>query len=479
MRPFGSINTEAGAYRSSSARRARSSARAGRLLFGGLLRLIQPRQGAKRRKTHDVVPRRTEPTIDAPFLRNGVKQVLSSPDRFRVTEKQVSVLAQREVEQSYHPLLRLRLEVDQKVAAGDQIESREWWIAKQVLRRENDEFAQILFDLIGPVERVEEAPQTRRPDRCSRRCRIDALARDPQIILLAVGRKDFETERFTQEFGALSRQHREGIGLLAGSACRYPEAKFYVSLLLCQQRREHDIVESPPRFPITKEAADADHQVGDQRPDLLRVRVQSVGVVGQRWNTTKTHASVDAPLERASLVVAEVMTGVGPQNCQDGIECQLADVSAGFEGVRRSHIAMPDITQQRFRQFVRRENMVGRACGDRGARHTVESRRVGILGQGEAAARLNLLQALRPVAASTRQNDRDRPLAPLVGERCEEHIDRVAVAARLNRLGQAQPIPVNGQRLVGRDDVNRIRSNRHAVRDLHDRHGRMATDDGS
>jgi hypothetical protein len=55
----------------------------------------------------------------------------------------------------------------------------------------------------------------------------------------------------------------------------------------------------------------------------------------------------------------------------------------------------------------------------------------------------------------------------------------MAVAARLDRLGQAQPIPVNSQRFVGRDDVNGIRFNRHAVHDLHDRHARMATDDES
>jgi hypothetical protein len=329
----------------------------------------------------------------------------------------VSVLAQREMEQSYHPLLRLGLEVDQQVAAGDQIEPREWRIAKQVLRRENDEFAQIFSDPIGPVERSEEAPQTLRPDRrdCCRR--IDALPRDPQVVLLTIRRKDFEIERFAQGFGALGRQHSEGIGLLAGGAGWYPEAKFYVSLLLCQQGTEHDVVESLPRVPVTKEAADADHQVCDQCPDLLRVRPQSVGIVGQSWDTAETHAPMDAPLQRASLVVAEVVAGMGPQDCQDGVERHLSVRRTGIEGVRRRHIAMPDITQQRLRQFVRRENMVGHARGDRGARHTVEARRLGGLRQGQAAARPNFLQALRAVTSRTRQNDRDCALAPLVGQR--------------------------------------------------------------
>jgi hypothetical protein len=55
----------------------------------------------------------------------------------------------------------------------------------------------------------------------------------------------------------------------------------------------------------------------------------------------------------------------------------------------------------------------------------------------------------------------------------------VAVAARLGRLGQAQPIPVNGQRLIRGDDVNGICLDRHAICDFRDRHARMATNDGS
>jgi hypothetical protein len=53
--------------------------------------------------------------------------------------------AQCEVEQRQHPLLEAGLEIDQKVAAADQVEAREWRVLQQALRRNDDRLAPAAF----------------------------------------------------------------------------------------------------------------------------------------------------------------------------------------------------------------------------------------------------------------------------------------------------------------------------------------------
>jgi hypothetical protein len=79
--------------------------------------------------------------------------------RFGRAQEQVPAFAQREVEQRQHPLLEVGFEIDQKVAAADQVHPREGRVLQQVLRRENDRLPQRLFDAIGIILHLEEALQ--------------------------------------------------------------------------------------------------------------------------------------------------------------------------------------------------------------------------------------------------------------------------------------------------------------------------------
>jgi hypothetical protein len=62
------------------------------------------------------------------------------------------------MEQGQDPPLRLPVEIDQQVAARDQVEARKRRIAEQVMLSEYYSFTQFLLDLVGVVERVEETP---------------------------------------------------------------------------------------------------------------------------------------------------------------------------------------------------------------------------------------------------------------------------------------------------------------------------------
>ena len=106
---------------SSPALRAR--VRPGRLPVPAPLapRLARPDQ----REVHQIVARRPEPPKDPPLPGDGLEEILAPGDRLGRAEEQVSAFAQREVEQTQHPLLEVGLEVDQEVAAADQVQPRE------------------------------------------------------------------------------------------------------------------------------------------------------------------------------------------------------------------------------------------------------------------------------------------------------------------------------------------------------------------
>ena len=81
---------------------------------------------------------------------------------------------------------------------------------------------------------------------------------------------------------------------------------------------------------------------------------------------------------------------------------------------------------------------------------------LGILGDRQAAALLDALDADRTVAVGTRQDDRRRVRAVGVGESAEEQVDGDAAAA-LGRELFADQVPVRRcQRLAGGNDVAMI-----------------------
>src|SRR5919106_4768295 len=91
------------------------------------------RSRADQRELHNIMARRPEPAVNPPFLGYRMEQALVPGDALRGTEKQVPVLAQGKMEQSEHLLLHIRFEVDQQVAAADQIEPGKGRVLEQIL----------------------------------------------------------------------------------------------------------------------------------------------------------------------------------------------------------------------------------------------------------------------------------------------------------------------------------------------------------
>ena len=91
----------------------------------------------------DVRPRRRQlqrhagriATLENAMLLVDRREQLAVPrHHFRAAKQQIAAWCQRIVERGNHPRLQFGVEVDQQIAAGDQVDAGEWRIADHAMR---------------------------------------------------------------------------------------------------------------------------------------------------------------------------------------------------------------------------------------------------------------------------------------------------------------------------------------------------------
>ena len=83
-----------------------------------------------------LVPRAPRRLVDASFPVDGAKQTGRALRAFGRAEKQEPVEVQGIVEDAADLLLKLAIEIDEQVAAGDEIEPGEWRVLEQAVAGE-------------------------------------------------------------------------------------------------------------------------------------------------------------------------------------------------------------------------------------------------------------------------------------------------------------------------------------------------------
>src|SRR5260221_1923178 len=107
-----------------------------------------------RQRSHQV-----SPLEDAVLLVERSEQIAVAGDRLRQAEEEEPVGPERVVEDRYKPGLQLRLEIDQQIAAGNQIEARERRIAENAFRKEGATVPHILSHAVNLRVRAVESLQ--------------------------------------------------------------------------------------------------------------------------------------------------------------------------------------------------------------------------------------------------------------------------------------------------------------------------------
>ena len=139
-------------------------------------------------------------------------------------QEQDAVAVEREVEQRQHLLLHRRLQVDQQIAAGDQIDARERRVANHVVLGVHDHLPQIRHDLVHVADLAEVAPDAILRKVRQRRLVVHGVRRPFQRAAVNVGREDLHGAR-PARLHQIVKDDGQRIGLLAGRAPGDPHAQ--------------------------------------------------------------------------------------------------------------------------------------------------------------------------------------------------------------------------------------------------------------
>ena len=222
------------------------------------------------------------------------------------------------MEQWQQLLLQFGLEIDQQVATTQQVEPGEGWVHHQVLRREDDHLADLVVHPIAVLVLHEIPPQALLADVGGDVGGIDAGARLVDGVMVEVGGEDLQVEacrgrEFLQHF---AEDDGERVGLLARGAAGRPRPQHGALGVGGQQRGEDLGAQLLPDLGVAEEAGDADQQLLEQEVGFLRVVAQVAHEVADVGELVQPHAALDAAVERALLVVREVMAGACAQQHQ-------------------------------------------------------------------------------------------------------------------------------------------------------------------
>jgi hypothetical protein len=390
----------------------------------------------------------------------------------RRSEHQVPGRPERVVEDGHDALLQDRLEVDEHVAAADEIEPRERGIAGEVLPREDAAIADRFVDLPELARLGEEAPQPLGRHVAGDVLDVRAGPRLLQRGLAHVGGEDLERRALPQLRERLEEDDGERIRLFSGRAAGHPDPDGIVGRAILEQRGEDLAPERLEERAVAEEVGDVDQDVVVERLDLDRALLEQNEVIGERLHLVEQHAAEDPALDRRLPVEREIDLARGAEHVE-----HLLQILAGFDVGRRlaggrdrqrgaeAHGERGELG----RDLRGREHEVHAAGRERRERHSIELRRADVLREGDAAGGLDLVDPERAVAARAREDHADRAALAPGGDGAEERVDghrRVIVRARRDHEA-AQRISERG---AGADDVDAIGRDEDSIARLQDGH---------
>ena len=386
------------------------------------------------------------------------------------TQKEEAARGQRILDSTQRALLGLSAEIDQEVAARDQIHPRKGRVFEQIVLGEDDTLADLVFHDEVVAALVEEALEPFR-----RELRRDRLGEDPgpadlDVLLLYVGREELEVRPAPRAIECLGEQDRQAVRLLAGGGARHPGPNRLVFATLGDDRLHDGLGQDVEGLRVAEEAGHRDQHLAAQHRQLPPIVVEQPDIVGQIRSMTDLHAPLDPAHYGGWFVFPEVDAALMLQQVHRLLEgVVLVDARGTPVGLDLGTRNLMDVLDDARTQGVRRQDGVDQAGGDRAARHAVEFGRLRLLGEQQTAGVVNGDRAACTVRSGAGEHHSDGLFAELLGHRGEEEVDRQGESARVLRR-QAQGVARNAHHAGRRDQMDPVGLDVHVVLDRHHRH---------
>ena len=190
------------------------------------------------------------------------------------------------------------VDVDEDVAAEDEVELRERRVAREVLAREHAAVADQLAHPVAAVDPGEEPPQPRRRHRVGDRRRVEARRETSIAVSLDVGAEDLEVQLGRRLAGGVEQRHRQRVHLLAGRAAGDPDPQRRPCAAAREQGGQHLARERLERLGLAEEARHVDQEVLVEGARLLGAAAQQGQVGVQVVHAVEGHPAQQAALDR-------------------------------------------------------------------------------------------------------------------------------------------------------------------------------------
>ena len=202
--------------------------------------------------------------------------------------------------------MKERLEVDQDIAAADQVDAGKRGILGQVLAREGAQIANGLSYLILSVGLDEKPLQAFRANLGQGGARIGSGSRLFDRRLAQVRGEDLHRCFARPVAHGFCQHDRNRIGLLAGGTARHPYAQRILPGLTFDQLWNDPAFENPECLRLTEKARDMNQDILIQGIQFGRVPPEKLDVFADTADFFEQHAPGDAPVYGAGLVVGEI-----------------------------------------------------------------------------------------------------------------------------------------------------------------------------
>ena len=213
--------------------------------------------------------------------------------------------------------LRFPIQIDQQIAATDQVEPRERRVAQHVVMREQHVLAQFLLDAVVRGVLREELAHAARRHVGENRIGVQAGARKGDGPFVDVGREDLERHAFGRFQRPLLQQHGERISLFAGGAADRPHANAILLAAPFDETGQDVAIEYVERLLVAEEIRDADQHVLQERLGFLRMQMEKVAVGLEIGDAVDLQAALDPPQHGRPLVMPEIVRGARAQDDHD------------------------------------------------------------------------------------------------------------------------------------------------------------------
>src|SRR5262249_6956582 len=292
------------------------------------------------------------------------KEFAAAADVLRGAQHQEAAGRQGVMEDREDAPLQGRIQVDQHVAATDQVEARKGRVGDHVVPRKDAQVAHGLADLVAAVDPDEIAPQPLLGDVEFDVVDVDAGAGLLQGRLVQVGRQDLDGHGVRPAGQVLQQADGQRVDFLARGAAGDPDADRRLGGTPPRDLGKDLFLEGFEQLGVAEELGDADEEVLVKLLLLQGIIAQKVEVVLDRLEALEGDAPLDAAADGGPLVVREIDRGVCAQQVDDLVD-DVALFPQHLVGlVVRPGVGVADDAGQLPGDFARRQDVIDVAVGD-------------------------------------------------------------------------------------------------------------------